>query len=101
MTPTRSRHGVILFAVSLSVLAFVDRACISMAAPAMRRDLHLGVVEMGYVFSAFALSYALFEIPGGWLATGWARRRSSSASSSGGLCSPPPRVGFAASARCW
>jgi ACS family glucarate transporter-like MFS transporter len=65
--PTRTRYGVILFAVSLSVLAYIDRACISMAAPFMRKDLNLGVVEMGYVFSAFALAYAFFEIPGGWM----------------------------------
>src|SRR5262249_53882067 len=30
------------------------------------RDLHLGPTQMGYVFSAFYLAYALFEIPSGW-----------------------------------
>lgn len=65
--PTRTRYAVILFAVSLSVLAYVDRACISMAAPFMRKDLHLDAVQMGYVFTVFALAYALFEIPGGWM----------------------------------
>ena len=65
--PTRTRNAVILFAVSLSVLAYIDRVCISMAAPLMRRDLHLDTVQMGYVFTVFALAYALFEIPGGWM----------------------------------
>jgi ACS family glucarate transporter-like MFS transporter len=65
--PSRTRYGVILFAVSLVVLAYIDRACISMAAPFMMKDLNLDVVEMGYVFSAFAAAYALFEIPGGWM----------------------------------
>jgi len=65
--PTRVRYWVILFSVTLAVLAYIDRACISMAAPFIRRDLNFTAVEMGYVFSAFALAYALFEIPGGWM----------------------------------
>ena len=65
--PTRTRYGVILFAISLSILAYIDRVCISMAAPSMRKDLGLNAVQMGCVFSAFALAYALFEIPGGWM----------------------------------
>jgi MFS family permease len=65
--PTRTRYWVVVFSVTLAVLAYIDRACISMAAPFMRKDLNLSAVEMGYVFSAFALAYALFEIPGGWM----------------------------------
>jgi len=65
--PTRTRYWVILFSVTLAVLAYIDRACISMAAPFMRKDMNLSAVEMGYVFSAFAFAYALFEIPGGWM----------------------------------
>lgn len=65
--PTRARYWVIVFAVTLSILAYIDRVCISMAAPNMIEDLGLTKVQMGYVFSAFALAYALFEIPGGWM----------------------------------
>jgi MFS family permease len=65
--PTRVRYLVILFSVTLAILAYVDRACISMAAPLMSKDLNLDTVQMSYVFSAFALAYALFEIPGGWM----------------------------------
>jgi MFS family permease len=38
-----------------------------MAAPDISRDLGFDKVQMGAIFSAFALAYALFEIPGGWL----------------------------------
>ncbi len=62
----RSR-SVILFAVTLSIITYIDRVCIGQAAPAIIADLHLSKIEMGYVFSAFGLSYALMEIPGGWL----------------------------------
>lgn len=64
--PSRARYWVIVFAVTLSVVTYIDRVCISQAAPAITRDLGLTKVEMGYAFSAFALAYALFEIPGGW-----------------------------------
>jgi ACS family glucarate transporter-like MFS transporter len=65
--PTRFRYWVILFSVTLAVLAYTDRACISIAARFIREDLNLTTVQMGWVFFAFALAYALFEIPGGWM----------------------------------
>ncbi len=65
--PTRARHWVIAFAVTLSVVTYVDRVCISQAAPAMQRDLGLSKVQMGHALAAFGWAYALFEIPGGWL----------------------------------
>ncbi len=54
---TRARYWVIVFAVTLSILAYIDRVSISMAAPSMMRDLGLSKVQMGLVFSAFALAY--------------------------------------------
>jgi MFS transporter, ACS family, glucarate transporter len=65
--PTRARHVVTLFAVTLAVITYIDRVCISQAAPGIRNDLGLTSVEMGWVFSAFSWAYAAFEIPGGWL----------------------------------
>jgi ACS family glucarate transporter-like MFS transporter len=65
--PTRTRYWVVVFAVVLAVIQYIDRVCISQAAPLISEDLGLAPREMGYVFSAFTLAYALFEIPGGWL----------------------------------
>lgn len=65
---TRVRHGVLAFTLLLTAIAYLDRVCISTAAPAMKDELHISDVEMGYVFSAFTLAYALFEVPSGWLA---------------------------------
>jgi MFS family permease len=67
--PTHVRYGVVAFAVSLAVVTYIDRVAISSAAavPAIRHDLGLDEVRMGYVFAAFALAYALFDIPGGFL----------------------------------
>ena len=65
--PTHARYGVIAFAVALAVIQYLDRVCISQAAPAITVDLRLSAKQMGFVFSAFTLAYALFEIPTGWL----------------------------------
>ena len=75
MKPTRARYWVIVFAITLAVLSYVDRVSISQAAGPISRDLLLSKSQMGLVFGAFALSYALFEIPGGWLGDWMGPRR--------------------------
>src|SRR5215813_494889 len=65
--PTGVRHYVVAYAIALAVITYIDRVCISQALPAMRKDLGLGPVEEGAIFSAFGWAYALFEIPGGYL----------------------------------
>jgi MFS family permease len=65
--PTGVRHYVLAWVCSLSVVTYLDRVCISASAPYISADLGLDPVQMGYVFSAFAVAYALFEVPGGWL----------------------------------
>src|SRR5262245_26190203 len=64
---TSARYVVLWFAVTLAVITYVDRVCISQATPAMQAELGLTKIEMGYAFTAFGWAYALFEIPGGWL----------------------------------
>ncbi len=64
---SRVRTRVLGFAFSLTAITYLDRICISAAAPFMMKDLGLSVLEMSAVFSAFTLSYSLFEVPSGWL----------------------------------
>jgi MFS family permease len=66
--PTKVRYSVLGFTLALTAISYLDRVRISMAAPAIKADLGLTDTQMGYVFSAFMLSYALFEIPAGWMA---------------------------------
>ena len=68
MQPTRARRTMLAFALGAMAVAYLDRVCISTAAPAIKADLGLDDAQMGYVFSAFTLAYALFEVPSGWLA---------------------------------
>ncbi len=65
--PTQVRRTVIGFGMALAFISYLDRACISQAAPMIARDLHFNTIQMGYIFSAFGLTYAAMEIPSGWL----------------------------------
>ena len=65
---TRARYLTLAFALALAVVTYIDRVGISQASGAIRRDLGLSTIEMGWVLGIFGWTYALFEIPGGWLA---------------------------------
>src|SRR5215469_5625503 len=65
--PTRARYVVVLLAISLAVLSYVQRVAISQAAEPITHDLHVSKEQMGLIFGAFGLAYALFEVPMGLL----------------------------------
>jgi len=65
--PSRVRLRVLAFAFLLTVITYLDRVCISAAAPAIMAELQISVLQMSGVFSAFILAYSLFEVPSGWL----------------------------------
>jgi MFS transporter, ACS family, glucarate transporter len=67
---TRIRYRVVAFTVALAAVTYLDRVCIAIVAPNIMHDLRLTNIQMSYVFSAFTLAYALFEIPTAW----WADR---------------------------
>jgi len=66
-SPTAARFKVLLLLFSLTNITYLDRLCISAAAPAITKAFNFSPLQMGYIFSAFTLAYALFEIPSGWL----------------------------------
>jgi ACS family glucarate transporter-like MFS transporter len=72
--PTRTRFLVVAFAIALAVIQYIDRVAISQAAPAISHDLTLTKAQMGWVFGAFTLAYALFEIPTGYMGDRWGAR---------------------------
>jgi MFS transporter, ACS family, glucarate transporter len=67
VTASHARYWVIVFAVTLAIIQYIDRVCIAQAAPSIQKELSLSDQQMGWVFSAFTLAYALFEIPAGYL----------------------------------
>ena len=64
---SRGRFVVLTLLFINVVINYMDRANLSVAAPAVARDLHLTAAEMGWMFSAFGWTYAALQIPGGWL----------------------------------
>jgi ACS family glucarate transporter-like MFS transporter len=64
---TRTRWTILAMLFVITTINYADRATISIAAPGIRKDLGLDAVQMGFVFSAFAWSYVIAQLPGGWL----------------------------------
>ena len=64
-----------LLTLALVGIAYLDRVCISTAAPAIRAELSLDEAQMGMIFSAFTLTYGLFEMPSGWMADRFGARK--------------------------
>lgn len=65
--PTRVRYGVLGWVCSLSMLTYIDRVAIKSVRGSMQSELGLSNEQFAYIFAAFGLSYALFEVPSGWL----------------------------------
>ncbi len=63
--PTKVRYIVLAFLAAMTFILYLDRSCINQAAPIIKRELGLSEAQKGMVFSAFALAYAIFEIPAG------------------------------------
>jgi sugar phosphate permease len=73
--PTGVRHRVLWLTVIVYMITYMDRVCISQAAKEIREEYGFDAVTMGWIFSGFNLSYALFQIPGGWLGDRFGPRR--------------------------
>lgn len=67
MQASRARHGVVVLAIGLAVLSYMQRVAISQAAGPISRELHFNKADLGLIFGAFGLSYAIFELPMGLL----------------------------------
>jgi MFS transporter, ACS family, glucarate transporter len=65
--PSHARHVVLGLTVAAYMITYMDRTVISTAAPVIRKELGFSLVTMSWVLASFRWSYALFQIPGGWL----------------------------------
>jgi len=75
-TSNSQRWQVVCAVVIVSFLTILARAGISGAKAEMAHDLSINDLMFGFVFGAFALGYAIFMIPCGWLADHWGPRKS-------------------------
>ncbi|NBE50676.1 MFS transporter [Streptomyces boluensis] len=65
--PTRTRWKVFLLLLGVVALNYIDRGSVSVALPLITEDLNLSKEVTGFVLSAFFWTYALMQIPSGWL----------------------------------
>lgn len=65
--PTRARHIILWLTVLLYMVTYFDRVLISTAMPTIQKEFGFSIETVGLIFAAFQISYALFQIPGGWL----------------------------------
>jgi sugar phosphate permease len=73
--PSKGRWYVLLLISVMYLITYLDRVNISTAAPEISKEFGFDKVTMGIIFSAFAWSYALFQVPGGWLSDRFGARR--------------------------
>jgi MFS family permease len=67
-TDHRQRRHTLWLLCALSFILYVDRVNLATAAGAIKAELGLSNTELGIAFSAFAYSYAICQIGGGWIA---------------------------------
>src|SRR5438552_1788791 len=73
--PTRVRFGVLGFACALSMITYLDRVCFGTVASNIQSEFGLDEDDKGWLFTAFALAYAIFEVPSGWLGDRFGARK--------------------------
>lgn len=74
-TPGRIRWILVAWLTVIGAVSYLDRVNISVAAPSIAREYHLNNLQLGWIFSAFAVGYAVFQLAGGWLADRYGPRR--------------------------
>ncbi|HCB76246.1 MAG TPA: MFS transporter [Sphingomonas bacterium] len=65
VVPTRQRYVMLALIASGTLINYLDRTILGVAAPALTKELGINAALMGVIFSAFSWSYALSQVPGG------------------------------------
>src|SRR5438874_9232930 len=64
---THARYFIVFMLFFASSVNYADRATLSIVKTGLSKDLGLDPVWMGYIFSAWAWSYVIAQLPAGWL----------------------------------
>jgi ACS family hexuronate transporter-like MFS transporter len=70
-----NRWGIVLFLAACGAVNYTDRAAFGIAAPLFSQDLHIDPADLGILFSAFSVGYALFNFVGGMAADRFGAKR--------------------------
>jgi ACS family glucarate transporter-like MFS transporter len=66
---------VVTMLCATATAGYICRVNVSTAAPLLMEEFGLSQIEMGWIFSAFLLGYALFQIPAGVISDRYGARR--------------------------
>jgi ACS family glucarate transporter-like MFS transporter len=69
------RYVLVLWLTVLTAVAYVDRTNISIAGIEIGKEFAIGNIQLGWIFSAFLIGYAGFQVPAGLLARHLGPRR--------------------------
>ena len=72
---TNIRWRIVLLLFIAGFINYLDRAALSVAAPAVMRELHMSPSSLLLLFSTFFIGYAAFNFIGGWAADRWGGKR--------------------------
>ncbi len=72
--PTRVRYGVAAVLTVMACLLYLDRFAVGIASEYIREDLRMTQTQMSWFISAFFWSYALSQVPAGWLSDRFGQR---------------------------
>ena len=75
MLQIKARTKIHALLCAMSFLMYVDRVNLSATAGLIKDELGLSNTELGVIFSAFAYTYAVFQIIGGWFVDRLGSRR--------------------------
>ncbi len=73
--PTIVRHAIVGVTTLMAVLLYLDRFAVGIAATFISEDLRMSQNQMSWFLSAFFWSYALAQVPAGWLSDRFGARR--------------------------
>jgi sugar phosphate permease len=73
--PPSATRTVLALLCLMYFVTYVDRVNVSTAAGTLQQEFGLSNTQLGFVFSAFAYPYLVFQIIGGWLGDRFGARR--------------------------
>jgi sugar phosphate permease len=75
MKASRATTQVLILLCVMYLITYVDRVNVSTAAASFGKEFDLSKTQLGFVFSAFAYPYLVFQIIGGWLGDKFGARK--------------------------
>src|SRR5882757_8128089 len=68
LIPTRVRWRIVVVLAIVAGVTYIDRLNLGIVAKSILEEYHFTTQSMGWILGAFSLGYAIFHVPGGWLA---------------------------------